>query len=90
MEEILREFYDLRLKMYEKRKAYMVISKIQKDLCMYMKKMAYMVFSKGFSCTYACMVLSKGSRSNPILSGGKFGWRGEKVVEPGAVHLGEV
>ena len=27
MEEILREFYDLRLKMYEKRKAYMVISK---------------------------------------------------------------
>ena len=50
MEEILREFYDLRLKMYEKRKAYMVISKIQKDLCMYMKKMAYMVISKGFSC----------------------------------------
>ena len=53
VEEILREFYDLRLKMYEKRKAYMVISKIQKDLCMYMKKMAYMVFSKGFSCTPA-------------------------------------
>ena len=53
MEEILREFYDLRLKMYEKRKAYMVISKIQKDLCMYIEKMAYMVFSKGFSCTPA-------------------------------------
>ena len=70
MEEILREFYDLRLKMYEKMKAYMVV----------LKRFSFMP-------AWCCQ---KGSKSNPILSGGKFGWRGEKVVEPGAVHLGEV
>ena len=89
MEEILREFYDLRLKMYEKRKAYMVISKIKKGpMYVYLEDGLHGNFKR--ILLYACMELSKGSRSNPILSGGKFGWRGEKVVESGAVHLGEV